>query len=1088
MTQNTLFSFDLGSNSIGWAVLGLDAKGTPVRILDAGTRIFSDGRDAKSKAPNSVARREARQQARMRDRYLWRRKAILRTLVDFCLLPEDRKLQEILVAETGDKSPRSGEQSNDPYSLRARALDERLPPAYIGRCLFQLSQRRGFKSNRKTDKASDETGVIAKGISNLRSIMASDGARTFGEWLANRRKQGLPVRLRSGSDAVAEGYAYYPERSLYEDEFRQIWDAQAKYHPSLLTDERREHLFTIIFHQRPLKKQKVGRCSFQPLEERLRKAHPLFQSFRLYKEVNELELVHPDGRQQPLDIRQRDLIISLLSKKKEVGFKSIYKQLKLDAEVRFNKDHDTRDKIRGDEVASILGDKSRFGDRWFTLDLNQQWGIVSRLIDEDDPDTLRSWLSREHGLDEAAVDKILSVHLPDGHGRLGQTYLSSVLDELKREVITEYEAARRCGFDPTQLSTYRERGEDYLPKYQEVLGHHIIPGTGDLDDAYDLRMGRISNPTVHSGLNQLQRVVNRLIRRHGKPSKIAVELARDLKMSEKQKADLGRRQNANQKNNERHAELLRSNGQPVNGSNLTLVKLWQELPTDEAGNRICVYSGQPISEHMLFDGSVDIDHILPWSMTFDDSMANKLVCITAPNRVKTNRIPADVHQWHDTYPEIISRAARLPFNKRWRFAADAMDRHAEEDGFLARQLVDTQYLSRMATEYLDCLFPTEESDSHGVLRKTRHVRVSPGRLTELLRRSWKLNGLLNRGDDENFEEKNRYDHRHHAIDAIVIGVTTPDMVRRISSAAARLEADTLKGYIRKAVAENLPWTTFVDDVAAALDRIIVSHKPDHGATAGGRATIGGLHNDTAYGMREQGDGSTLAVKRTPLTSISDKNVASVLDSVLRDKLAEAIHGCANPKETLAALQAFRKNDPDYHGIRRVRTGEKLKLIPIRDRNGKVYKGYKGDSNYCFDIWETLDGKWHSEVVTMFDFHQPGWSSGFRKENPTARRVMRLHQGDTVAYWDEGTGRKFAKVVKFGSSGRITLADHKEGGSLKARDASATDPFKYVSKSAEGLRSIFCRQVRIDEAGKISDPGPQDRASRAKRKIAKAAWK
>jgi CRISPR-associated endonuclease Csn1 len=489
---------------------------------------------------------------------------------------------------------------------------------------------------------------------------------------------------------------------------------------------------------------------------------------------------------------------------------------------------------------------------------------------------------------------------------------------------------------------------------------------------------------------------------------------------------------------------------------------------------------------MLFDGSVDIDHILPWSMTFDDSMANKLVCITAPNRVKTNRIPADVHQWHDSYPEILSRAAKLPFNKRWRFAADAMERHAEEDDFLARQLIDTQYLSRMATEYLDCLFPTEEADRHGVLKKAQNVRVSPGRLTELLRRSWKLNGLLNRSDDENFEAKNRYDHRHHAIDAIVIGVTTPDMVRRISSAAARLEGDALKGFIRKAVADNLPWATFVEDVASVLGDIIVSHKSDHGTTAGGGATIGGLHNDTAYGIRAQDDGSTLAVKRTPLTSITDKNVDSVLDPLLREKLAEVIHGRANAKETLAALQAFRKTDPTYHGIRRVRTGEKLKLIPIKDRNGKAYKGYKGDSNYCFDVWETLDGKWHSEVVSMFDFHQPGWSSEFRKENPTARRVMRLHQGDTVAYWDNESGRKFAKVVKFASSGRITFADHKEGGSLKARDAAAADPFKYVSKSAEGLKGIYCRQVRIDEAGKITDPGPQDRASKAKRKLAKAA--
>src|SRR5690606_7748344 len=124
--------------------------------------------------------------------------------------------------------------------------------------------------------------------------------RTLGQHLFEQRgtdpRNRGQVRVRPEPRVNEEGkegaeYGLYPQRAMLKREFDAIWDAQAAHHPDILTDERREHLFNVTFFQRPLKAPRIGKCSFNPLEARLAKAHPLFQTFRLYKEVNELRIV-----------------------------------------------------------------------------------------------------------------------------------------------------------------------------------------------------------------------------------------------------------------------------------------------------------------------------------------------------------------------------------------------------------------------------------------------------------------------------------------------------------------------------------------------------------------------------------------------------------------------------------------------------------------------------------------------------------------------------------------------------------------------------------------------------------------------------
>ncbi|HTN60157.1 MAG TPA: hypothetical protein VL147_01225 [Devosia sp.] len=138
--QKALFAFDMGSNSIGWGVLGLDEDNDPSCIIDAGSRIFSDGREPKSGASLAEGRRLARGMSRRRERYKRRRKAVLRTLTEYGLMPADKAARQALVAETNDG--KFDAVANDVYALRARALNEKLPLAHLGRALFHLNQRR----------------------------------------------------------------------------------------------------------------------------------------------------------------------------------------------------------------------------------------------------------------------------------------------------------------------------------------------------------------------------------------------------------------------------------------------------------------------------------------------------------------------------------------------------------------------------------------------------------------------------------------------------------------------------------------------------------------------------------------------------------------------------------------------------------------------------------------------------------------------------------------------------------------------------------------------------------------------------------
>ncbi len=1029
---------DVGSNSLGWFVVWLDDNDEPVGLGPGGVRIFPDGRDPKSRESNAADRRLARGMRRRRDRYLKRRGHLMGLLVKHGLMPAEEPARKEL-------------EALDPYELRARALDEALPPHHVGRALFHLNQRRGFLSNRKTEKADKESRAIKAAAGKLEDLMHASGARTLGEFLHRRHQVREPVRSRNRSTGAKAEYDFYPTRQMLEHEFNAIWNRQAQ-SSSVMTSDAREAIHHAIFFQRPLLQPPVGKCSLDPAKRpddlegfRCSWAHPLAQRFRIWQEVRNLAVVETGQLPRSLSPEEGNRIALALIQKGKLSFDKIRSLLKLPVEAKFNLESEKRDHLKGDETAAALSAKKYFGNAWRSFSLDRQIEIVTKLEDETTDDAeLVAWLVDHAGLTEEEADRVASAFLPDGHCRLGLRAIRNILPFMESG-LNYPEAAKAAGYDHSLQPTGVVSLTGRLPYYGQWLQDDVL-GTGDERDSNDKRWGRFPNPTVHIGLGQLRRVVNALIDQHGAPAEIAVEMTRDFKLTPRKLAELESEQVKNQKQNERRAEEIGKLGQAVNARNLLKMRLWEEQGTVV---KECPYTGEIIGIERLLSDETDIDHLIPFSDSWDDSAANKVVCMRYANRDKGNRTPFEAfgnskgkpYDW-DT---IAQRAAALPRAKRWRFGPDARKHFDKIGGFQARQLNETGWLARVALHYF------------AAVTNPRKIHVLPGKLTAMIRAKWGLNDLL---PDHNYSDaKNRKDHRHHAIDALVAALTDRRLLHRMSSAYDDE---------RQRIEIPLPWPTLRADLDARLKTTVVSHKPDHGLQAK-------LHEDTAYGTIRDPDreeGANL-VYRKSFRDLNEKEIGRIRDRRLRALVeAHVDRERREGKDLKSALLSFaeRKDIPGMpNGIRHVRLVKTEKpeyLVPIRDRFGKAYKVYSAGENAFVDILQSPEGKWVARATTVFQANQNGSNSDRSPNESAASFVMRVSKGDMLRI-DHGGKSKIVKIVRLSPSNNVLyLVEHNESGVFQARHDDPDDPFRWIFANFDKLREWNAERVRVDELGRL----------------------
>ena len=1025
--SNLRLGLDLGTNSIGWCLLNLDKYGDPSSIFKTGVRIFSDGRDPKSLGSLKATRREARSARRRRDRFIQRQKFLINELVRLGLMPEDESQRQVLAFK-------------DPYPIRKKALDEEVHPHEMGRAIFHINQRRGFKSNRKS--GDNEAGVVKQSIAELEVKLMEKKARTIGEFLADRHATNDTVRARRLGSKTADLYEFYPDRTMLEQEFDKLWAAQSGFNPSLYTEEAKERVKGVVFFQRKLKPQEVGRCTFLPEENRISKALPSFQRFRIYQELSNLAWIDKDGAAHSItaSLSLRDRLFDELETKKKLPFKSMRAILRkegiVDYPVQFNLESDLRDHLIGNTTSCIMrGPKNNMmGDGWDKLDEDEQDQFILMLQDDAmGDDEVMSLLRTKYRLSETIAETCLDVRLPDGHGSLSKKAIDRILPVIRDQGLIYYDAVKEAGFGEANRYDPNAPLSDKLEYYGKALAGHVMGASGKPEDNDEARYGAISNPTVHIALNQVRAVVNELTRLYGKPEEIVLEIARDLPMGIDGKRELKKFQEEGLKKNQRARDELTKHGHIDSRESRQKFQLWEQLSSDPTDRR-CPFTGKMIALSDLFTDKVEIEHLLPFSQTLDDSMANKTICYREANREKGNRPPfeafgssPDGYDWQD----ILERSTSLPYSKRWRFLPDAMTRFDAEGGFLERQLNDTRYISRYTAEYLSTIVPKNK------------IWVATGRLTSLLRGFWGLNSVLRGHNSEGDQpaKKSRDDHRHHTVDAIVIGMTTHGMIQTVSKAAGRSESLDLKHLFEGRIK---PWDGFRDEVKEHIDEIIVSHRPR-------KKSQGPLHNDTAYGIVEHNEsGASIVVRRVPFTSITkEADIEKVRDPLISSALSNKTAGLSG-----APFAEAVKNWCDSQGIKSLRILETVSIIPVTDQSGRAYKGYKGDGNAYMEIYEEPDsGRWKSEIVSRFDANQKSFVPSWQTEHPTAKLIMRLRINDLVKLVGDGAVYRLQKM----SGTRIFLAPHQE-----------TNIDSFIVSSPRGLQLKQAVQLHVSPTGLISE--------------------
>ena len=884
---------DIGTNSIGWSVLALEDDGKTVKdhgIVNAGSRIFSDGRtDDTSRTTLAAERRKARGARRRRDRFLQRRDNLLNTLTQAGLFSEN-------------KGERQELQKKNPLELRALALTEKLHPHEVGRALFHINQRRGFKSNRKDQSDEVKSGAVNKSVLALLQKMDVAGPHqtvediesaiksfsedpkyseySLGRFLWEQSREGEPTRARprTGAGGRVEEYDVYPVRQLYNDEFQKIWRKQSAHHPDVMTDALKKEVEHHIFFQRPLRPQDRGPCQYMPKEVRTFRAMPSFQRYRIYQEVN--NLAWNGGETRVRDHRDvRDTIVELLEKPSEKGGKvakvvkltAIKKQLekrcKITDSINFNAEYEAS---RGDMdvnlTSRIMQQPEYVGMDWHDPELwplERQDDFITIILDDSlDDEAVQDRLQKEFHLSEDAAKNCVKAHsrLVDGTASISQKAARVLLERMEdgaadstgeMHILIQPEAVAHAaetvaGFNPPRDSERMER----LPYYGEAFkdSSHIIPGTKKVGDKGDDHKfyGHVTNPTVHIALNQIRAVVNELIARYGHPHSIAIELGRELSKGGEERGRIMRAQAAGRRTNRELNQELEGffgNESGNTHANRLRLRLWK------AQGNVCFYSGRNIGLSELFgnEAKAEVDHIIPFSKSLDDTTANKVVCLREDNRYKGDMMPWQA--FHDNpdykWDEIMKRArakamASLPRNRQrgmdlqaklWRFQQDPLGEH-EVGEFLERHLNDTRYIGRLAREYLECICDKGK------------INVLTGKVTAILRWEWQVENILPDALEPERKGKNRNDHRHHAIDAIVIGMTTKSLLDDISRKAKENEERRAEHFFtrkKNGASPIEPWPGFSEEVKDAIGRIAVSHRVNH-------KKKGQLHEATAYGI------------------------------------------------------------------------------------------------------------------------------------------------------------------------------------------------------------------------------------------------
>ena len=852
--------FDIGITSVGWAVVALDSEDKPYGIINMGSRVFDAAEQPKTGASLAAPRREARSARRRLRRHQHRLERIRRLL-----------LTENMISQAELDTLFAG-KLEDIYTLRVKALDAPVSRTEFARILLHIAQRRGFRSNRKAETAKED-GELLAAVSKNRALMAEKGYRTVGEMLLQDPLYAASKRNKGGQYIATVG------RDMVAEEVRAIFRALRQLGQPFASEELEARYLDILLSQRSFDEgpgegspyagsqieRMIGKCTLEDGEQRAAKATYSFEYFTLLQNINHLRLLR-GGEGSPLTPAQREALIALAHKTKELNFSHIRRESAIPADTTFNAVY-----YKNTDDAEEAEKKTKFS----YLKAYHQMRTAFNKLSKNHFDTLTRAQKNELGRVLSTYKtsaKIRAALLPAGlsdaeldiaetlsfskFGHISVKACDKLIPFLEKGMKYD-EACAAAGYD-FKAHSGRERTQ---------LLH---PTPDDLAD--------ITSPVVRRAVAQTVKVLNAIIRERGcSPTFINLELAREMAQDFTERNQAKKSMDDNRARNERLMERIRTEygKEHPTGQDLVKLKLWEEQHGE------CAYSQKHISiEHLFEPDYAEVDHIIPYSISFDDGYKNKILVLAAENRNKGNRLPLQYLQGkrrEDFIVWVENTIRSTP--KKQRLLKEKLTSEDEKQ-FKERNLQDTKTMARFLLNYIG----DHLAFADFAAGRKKHITAVNGAVTSYMRKRWGISKIRENGD------------LHHAVDALVIACTTDGMIQQVSRYAALRECEYVQtegGSLAVSVHTGevlksfpYPWPEFRRELEARLGddprravisqrfpvylnndipvrKLFVSRMPR-------RKVTGAAHKETIKSPKALQDG--VVVTKRPLTSLKlDKN-------------------------------------------------------------------------------------------------------------------------------------------------------------------------------------------------------------------------
>ena len=1026
-----VLGLDLGSSSIGWAIIDENSKEVVTsddnvlqkdKIVAIGSRIIPLNVDestqfSKGQAITKNADRTARRtQRKGYDRYQLRRSLLL------------KKLGELrMYAGSTLKLP-----TLELWGLRAKAVTRQVALLELGRVLCHINQKRGYRTA-KSDYGDKKLGAfVGEVVARHRELY--EKGQTVGQFLYDALKSNPAFRCKE---------KVYP-RNAYIEEFDAIMSCQKQFYPEVLTEEVVAHLRdNIIFHQRPLKscKHLVARCELEKREVvgkdgRVRicqpmvahRTSPLFQVCKIWESINNLKIENKVNSVFAISLEQKMAIFNYMNTNEKLSATDLKRLLGVTTnDWRIGKavgkglqgnttyctisnalgSYPSKDELLkfelgvvekmniNEDTGEVLSVTKVVDDSFEQQPLYRLWHALYSISDIVE---LKNVLKHKFEInDDAVVGELCKIDfVKAGYGNKSSAAIRKILPYLQ-EGKQYYDAKIAAGYKCETLTKEENEARELADKLQPI------------------QKGELRQPVVEKILNQLVNLVNALKDEYGAFDEIRVELARELKQNQEERKTATRVIADNQKVNEIIAKRIQDEyGLAPTRSRIQKYKMWEE------SEHICMYCGCAVNvKEFLLGFGVEVEHIIPRSVLFDDSFSNKVCACRACNKEKNNRTAYDfmkskgedsgvfkayvarVNDLADRYNTKLPIPIGISKSKRNKLLMSAKDIPSD---FIERQLRESQYIAKKAKEMLQSICYNVYSTSGNITDFVRHIwgwdevlhslnfeRYRDAGLTEMVERD--VNG--ERVEVERIKDwSKRMDHRHHAVDALAIACTKQGYIQRINNLNSLKEvsfcsfADAEQGEqtqqrltrLERYIKQQPHFSAA--EVARAIESIAVSFKGGKRVATMGKRYVhkggkrklvqegivvprGALSEESVYGrITNSENGKSDYVIKYKVGAISLKDVDYVVDKRIREILRERLLQFGGKPE-----KAFAEPVLDHQGreIRSVRCYTGLNsTVPLRyNEQGEPIAFVKPGNNHHVAIYVDEKGAWHEHIVTFW---------------------------------------------------------------------------------------------------------------------------